>query len=73
MVSRSRGVISMKNYAVLITGEVTRSLFVTAQDPEHAQVEACEEWKRLVGGEIDTAKVLLLEEAKHELPKSTTE
>ena len=63
----------MKNYAVLITGEVTRSLFVTADNPEEAQAEACSEWSRLVGGEIDTAKVLLLEESKHELPKSTTE
>jgi len=36
----------MKNYAVLITGEVTRSLFVTADNPEEAQAEACSEWSR---------------------------
>jgi hypothetical protein len=54
----------MKNYAVLVTGEVTRSVYVTAQDPEHAQVEACEEWKRLVGGELKTAQIILLEEHK---------
>ena len=59
----------MKNYAVLITAEETRRLLVTADKPEEAQEEACSEWSRMVGGEIDTAKVLLLEEANHELPK----
>ena len=59
----------MKKYAVSITGKVTRSLSVTADNEEEAQAEACREWSSLVGGEIDTAKVLLLEEANHELPK----
>lgn len=58
----------MKNYAVLVTGEVTRSLFVTADSQEEAQVEACNEWSRVVGGEIETAKVLLTEWIEHELP-----
>tara|TARA_R110000765_G_scaffold348086_1_gene438173 strand:+ start:682 stop:870 length:189 start_codon:yes stop_codon:yes gene_type:complete len=62
----------MKNYAVLITGEVTRSIFVMADNPEQAQVEACSEWTRMTGGEPETAKIILLEENKNELPESTT-
>jgi len=52
----------MKKYAVLITGEVTRSLSVTADNEEEAQAEACSEWSRMVGGDSDTAKVLLIME-----------
>ena len=60
----------MKKYAVLITGEVTRSLSVTADNEEEAQAEACREWSRLVGGDADTAKVLLLIEENKDIIKT---
>ena len=60
----------MKKYAVLITGEVTRSLSVTADNEEAAQAEACSEWSSLVGGDADTAKVLLLIEENKDIIKT---
>lgn len=56
------GDVDMKKYAVLVVGEVTRSLSVIADSEEEAQAEACSEWSRMVGGDSDTAKVLLIME-----------
>ena len=47
-----------KHYEILITGEVARSFFITAEDPEHAQVEACEKWKQQHGGHLKTVKFI---------------
>jgi len=50
--------------------EVTRSLSVTADNEEEAQAEACREWSSLVGGDADTAKVLLLIEENKDIIKT---
>jgi len=57
----------MNNYAVLISGVVSRSLFVTAGNIEEAEVTACNEWSSMTGGEVETAQVLLLERAENDI------
>ena len=58
---------TMNNYAVLISGIVSKSLFVTAENPEEAKVAATSEWCSTTGGEIETAKVLLLERTQNDI------
>ncbi len=64
--SQNDGDVGMKKYAVLVTGEVTRSFSVTADSEGEARTEACNEWTRMVGGDRSTSEILLImEEDKH--------
>jgi hypothetical protein len=58
---------TMNNYAVLISGVVSRSLFVTAENEEEAKIAATHEWCSTTGGEVETAQVLLLERTQNDI------